>query len=102
MQTGSHKSRRRAWQNDAPTPAEKPNKQVGFDVEGDLGDDPMFPLDLNIFLAEGLAEKVDDAQGTVTPMPEESLQPPPSEGPQCCPTHTEGARPKASAWPFAT
>ena len=34
-------------------------------------------------------------------MPEESLQPPPSKGPQCHPTHKGGTRPKALAHPPA-
>ena len=91
-------SRSRVQQSDTPTLAEKPNKQIRLDVEGDLSDDPMLPPGLTIFLVEGLAEEWDDAAG---PVSEESFQPSPSEGPQCHPTHAEGARPKALAHPSA-
>ena len=88
--------RSRAWWSDAPTPTEKPKKQVRFDVEGELGNDPKLPPGLTLFIVEGLAEEEDDAPG---PVPEESLQLPPSEGPQCWPSHTGGARLKAIAHP---
>ena len=98
LYTRPHESRSRAWRSDAPTLAEKPKKQVRFEAKGDLGDDPTLALDLTLFLAEGLAEEWDNTPGTV---PEESLQLPPSKGPQYCPCHTGGVRPKALAHPTA-
>ena len=98
LYTRLRESRSRAWLSDAPAPVEKPKKQVRFDVEGDLGNDPTMALGLTLFLVEGSSEEQDDFPGS---MPEESLQLPPSEGPQCCPTHTGGARSKVLAHPFA-
>ena len=70
LYTRPHKFRSRAQQNDAPKLAENVRKQVRFDVEGNLGDNPTLPLGLTLFLAEGLAKGQDNAPGTVTPMPE--------------------------------
>ena len=53
----SCKSRIRVQQNDVGTLAEKPKKQVRFNMDGDLGNDPTLPPGLTIFLAEGLAEE---------------------------------------------
>ena len=83
--TRPHKPRSRAWQNDAPMPAEKPKKQVRFDVEGDLGNDLILPPGLTLFLMECLAEEQDDAPDPVTSLPEESFQPPPSKVPSTAP-----------------
>ena len=95
LQPRPHESRSRAWWDDAPTPAEeKLRKQVRFDVEGELGNDPMFPQGLTLFLVEGTAREWDDAPSPSTPMPEDSQWPP-----QHCPTYTGGARPKVPAWP---
>ena len=40
----------RMWQNDAPTPTEEKQwkKQVTFDVEEELGDDPTLPPGLTL------------------------------------------------------
>ena len=46
-----------SWQDDTPTLAEKQKKQVRFDVEGDLIDDPMLPQGLTLFLAESVAKE---------------------------------------------
>ena len=97
LYTRPQKSRSSVHWSDAPTSARKPKKQVRFEVEGDLSCDPTLPPGLAIFLVEGFSEEW-DAPG---PVPEESLQPPPSEGPQWHPIHTGGARPKALAHPSA-
>ena len=96
--TRPHESRSRLWESDSLTPAEKPKKQVRFEEEGDLGDDHTLLLGLTLFWVEGSAEEWDDAP---VPMPEESLQLPPSNSLQCHPTHTGGARPKALSHPPA-
>ena len=43
LYTRPHESRSMVQWSDAPTPAEEPKKQVRFDMEGDMGDDPMLP-----------------------------------------------------------
>ena len=68
-------------------------KQVGCDMEWDLCDDPTLPQGLTLFLEEDAAEEWDDAPGPNNPVPEDSQQVPPSEGPQHHTTHTGGARP---------
>ena len=72
LQTRPHKSRSRAWQHDAPTLVEKLKKQVRFDVEGDLGDDPTLPQGLTIFLVGDVAKEWDNTPGPYTPVPKDS------------------------------
>ena len=55
LQLRPHESRSRAWQDDAPIEERPPKEQVRFDINEELGDDPMFPLGLTLFLAEGMA-----------------------------------------------
>ena len=94
-------SRSRTWWDDTSTPAEKQKKQVRFDEEGDLDNDPTLPPGLTLFLVEGSVEEWDNTPGTVTPVHEEPLLPPPSKSLQCCHTHTGGVRPKTLAHPSA-
>ena len=75
LQTRSHESQSRVWQDDAPTLTEEKQqrkKQVRFDVDGELDDDPTLPLGLTLFLVEGMAEESDDTQRPSTPMPVDS------------------------------
>ena len=53
-------------------------------MEGDLGDTPMLPQGLTIFLAEGAAKEQDDTPGPFTFLPEGSPQLP-SEAPSATP-----------------
>ena len=86
LQPRPHKSRGRAQQDDAPTPAEeKPKKQVRFDVEGELGDDPTLPQGLTLFLAEVMAKEQEDAPSPSTPVPEDFPWPPAVRAPSTAP-----------------
>ena len=76
-------------------------KQVRFDMDEELGDDPTLPLDLTTFIVGGMAEELDDAPNPSTPLPLDSPQLPPSEGPQCHPTYMGGACPKVPTKPSA-
>ena len=56
LQPRAHKSRSSVWQNDtSKLDEEKPKKQVKFNVDEELGNDPMYPLGLNLFLVESVA-----------------------------------------------
>ena len=104
IQLRSHKSWSRAWWDDAPTPTEekpKRKKQVRFDVDEELGNDPTLPWGLTLFLAEGIAEEQDDIPSPSTPVAVDSLQLPPSKGPQCYPTYVGQTQPKVPAKPSA-
>ena len=60
LQQRSQESRSRAWQDDSPTPAEektKRKKQVRFDTDGELGNEPPLLLGLTLFLVEGMAKE---------------------------------------------
>ena len=99
LQTRPCESKRRVQWSDAPTPAEeKMKKQVRFDVEGDLGDAPMLPQGLTLFLVEGMAEKWDDTPGLFTSIPKSSPQPP-LEGPQHCPFQSQPFVGWSQSWP---
>ena len=102
LQLRYHKSRSRAWWDDTPTPTEgKPprKKQVRFDVDEELGDDPTLSLCLTFFLEEGMAKEWDDAHSPSTPMPVDSQWLTPSKVPQCHPTYTGGVWPQVPAKP---
>ena len=97
LQPRSHESWSRAWPVDAPTPTEEKQwrkKQIRFDVDEELGDDPTLPPGLTLFLAEGMAKEQDDAPSCLTPMPVDSPWPPPSKGPLHHSDCTGGAWPK--------
>ena len=74
-------------------------KQVRFDTDEELGDNPILPLDLTTFPAGGTAEEQDNAPSPSTPFPMDPLWLPPSKGPQCHPNHTGGAHPKVPIKP---
>ena len=76
-------------------------KQVRFDVEEELGDDPMLPPDLTTYLVGGMAEEQNDAPSPSTPLPLESPWLPPSKGPQCQLTYMGGAWTTVQARPPA-
>ena len=86
-----------------PTPTEeKPwrKKQVRFDVDEELGNDHTLPEGLTLFLAEGMAEKWDDASSPYSPLSMDFPWLPPSEDPQCSLTYAGGARPNIPTKPF--
>ena len=85
LQTRPWKSRSRAWQDDTLTPAEKLKIQVRFEVEEDLGNDPMLPQGLTLFLVEDEVKEWNDTPGPFTPMLEDSPQLPLSETPSTAP-----------------
>ena len=60
-------------------------------MDEELGDDPMLPPDLTLFLVEGVATEQDDVPSSSTPMPMDSPQPTPSDSPQSHPTCMGGA-----------
>ena len=96
LQLRSHESWSRVWQHDVPTSTEEKQwrkKQVRFDVDEELGDDPTLPLGLTLLLEESMAEEWDDAPSSLTPMPMDSPQLPPSQDPQHCPAYTGGEQP---------
>ena len=101
LQLRSHKFWSRAWQ-DTPTPTveKQRKKQVRLDVDEEMGDDPTLPLDLTLFLVEGMAEEQDDTPSSQTPMPVDSSRPPPNEGLQCHSAYMGGAWPKAPLNPL--
>ena len=74
-------------------------RNVRFDINEELGDDPMFPLGLTLFLAEGMATEWDDAPSSSTAM--DSPRPTPSKSPQSHPAHMGGAWPYVPAKPPA-
>ena len=91
LQLRSHKSQSRVWHDDAPTPTEEKQqrkKQVSFDMDEELGDDPTLPPGLTLFLAEGTVKEWDDTPSSSTPMPLDSPWLVPSKGPQSHPTYT--------------
>ena len=56
LQMRPYKSRSRAWQYDVPIEERPPRrKQVRFYLDEELGSDPMLPLHLTLFFAEGMA-----------------------------------------------
>ena len=79
-----------------PTPTEeKPprKKQVRFDMDKELGEDPTLLWGLTLFLVEGTTKEWDNAPSPSTPclwIPMST----PNKGPQHCPIYTGGARPK--------
>ena len=55
------------WQNDASTLVEeKLRKLVRFEVDEEVGDDPMLPLGLTLFSVEDAATEQEDAPGSPT------------------------------------
>ena len=77
LQTKSQESKDRAWQHDASLQkGEKPRKQVQFEVDEELGDEPDLPSDLAHFLAEGTAheQRNTPSSNARTPTPTNSSQ----------------------------
>ena len=84
-------------------PKQETKKQVGFEVEDDLGNNSTLHMDLTTFLAGARAKESDDALSPSTPLSMDPPQPPPNEAPQCHPTHMGGFHPKvptktSAAW----
>ena len=50
-------------------PEQQKRKQVRFNVDEELGDDPTLPPDLTTYLAGGTAEEWDDAPNSSTSLP---------------------------------
>ena len=76
LQPRSHISRSMAWQDNTPTLAEEnPRKQVRYEMDEELDDDPTLLLGLTLFLAEDMAAEWDDTPTSSTPMPMDSPWP---------------------------
>ena len=69
-------------------------KQVRFNVDEALGDDPTLPLDLTTFQVGCTAKEWDNTPSPSIPLSVDPPQPHCSSGHQCHPTHTVGAHPK--------
>ena len=94
LQPGPHQSRSRVQQGDTSIEERPRRKQARFDVDEELGDEPMLPTDLILFLAEDEGPEWDNTPNSPT------LEPIDSPWPACSqPTHRGGARPKVSTKP---
>ena len=113
----SWESPSQAWRGDAPTnnkdhpplqesmeehpPKQWIKKQVWFNTDEELGDDPTLSQDQTTFLVGGTAEEQDDAPSPSTPLPVDPPGPPTSEGSLHHPTYLGGAHLKVPAKPSA-
>ena len=64
-------------------PKESVMKQVRFNLDEDLGDDPSLPTDLTTFLEGGTAKEWDNAPSPSVPLTMDPSQPPHDNGHQC-------------------
>ena len=100
LQLRPHESRRRAQWDDAPIEERPPRReQVRFNVDEELGDNPMLALDLFLIIVGGVATEQYDAPSSSTPMSMDSPWPTHSESLQSQPAYTGGAWPKVPAKP---
>ena len=76
-------------------------KQVRFNLDDDLGDDPLLPTHLATFLEGNAGNEQDNAPSPSPPLIVDPPQPPCDEGHQCHPTCSGGAQPKFTAKPMA-
>ena len=89
LQSISQEYRSRTWQcNASPQAEEKPRKQVQFEVDEELDDQPSLPTDLVHFLVEGAAPE----QSSTPSLP--AQLPAPTKSPQHSHAWTVGAWPK--------
>ena len=94
LEPRSHESKRRVQWDDTPTPAEEKSqrrKQIRFDVDEDLGNDPTLPMGLTLLLAEDMAEKWNDTPCSSTPVPIEAHSWPLLKSPSAIAPTWEGA-----------
>ena len=83
LQARMQKSRSRAQQGRAPTPAkESPNKQVWFNLDEEPGSEPTLPTGMTLFLSGGEAIKQYTTPTPATMVPIDTQQPDHEERPQ--------------------
>ena len=83
-------------------PKDPVKKQVRFNMDEDLGENPTLPMDLTTFLKEGTAKEQDNAPSPSVPLTVDPWQLPHNDGQQCHPTYMGGASPKVPVIPSAT
>ena len=94
LQPRPHKSRSRVQWDDTPIEETPRRKQVKFDMDEELGNEPTLPMDLTLFFVEGMATEWDNAPSSSTPDPMDCPQTTHSH-----PAYIGGSQPKVPTKP---